>query len=569
MSRITKDSHPIFLFFALLLGFSLALTPAPAIVQSAPIPPDQIVLQPALDYLQSQQQADGGILGFSGISDPDTTARVILALAVNRLPVDTLKSADGKSLLDYLSSQAVTYTHDPNQLLFPGRAGLLLAAAAVAGSDGHQFGGMDLVSELTAAYHSETGVYSTTAALDYASGAPSDLNQAWTILALALAGQPVPLQATFYLAASQAGDGSWGAGDPDTTALVVTALLASRNVPADDPMIQKTIQYFRTTQLESGGWRPSWDQDPLNADSTGWILQALTSAGQTPPQVSWAAASGTSPETALAGLQKPDGSIGGTYANTYSTADALIGLGLKPLSGLGLPATFHRAGLVVQFGDGHLYTACIAFTEDSISGIQLLQHSGLKLETVTDPSLGSAVCKIQTDGCPSSQCFCSTPTYWSFWQPADSGWAYASAGADQSQVQDGSIQAWSWSTGTAPAILTFQQVCQPGSIQPSTVAVQPTSAPTQAAYPAPQTQSTSTSQPTPYPLTAEETQPAVQTTAAPYPLPVASTSPTPLPASSIAGGITSGKILICALTGLLVIGLAAMVIFLARRRKSG
>ena len=77
------------------------------------------------------------------------------------------------------------------------------------------------------------------------------------------------------------------------------------------------------------------------------------------------------PLDALMGLQKPDGSIGGTYANPYSTAEAIIGLSGIPLSNFGNFPTIHRAGLVVFWGDNSLFTTCISFTESSMSGLDL------------------------------------------------------------------------------------------------------------------------------------------------------------------------------------------------------
>ena len=303
------------------------------------------------------------------------------------------------------------------------------------------------------------GAYSTTAQQDFSSGAASDLSQAWAILGLSLAGRSIPEAAPQYLIKSQAVDGSWGAGDPDTTALAVTALLASRKVNAQDQTIQKAISYFHSTQAESGGWRPSWDTDPLNADSTGWILQALVSAGEDLRGQNWLV-NRINPLDALMGLQKPDGSIGGTYANTYSTAEAIIGLSGIPLSNLGITPAVYRAGLAVFWGDNSLYTTCISFTESSISGLDLLQRSGLVVETATNPTQGTAVCKIGEVGDPSNDCFGSMPNYWAYFQMGATGWEYSVTGAEKGQVMDGSVNAWSWGKGDAPALITFQNICE-------------------------------------------------------------------------------------------------------------
>jgi hypothetical protein len=480
----------------LLSGLLLLFQSTPVLAR--PVTPQVVVISNGLAYLKTQQQKDGGILGFSTASDPDTTSRSVLAFVLAGKQVSGVVSADGKSMLDYLATQAITFTHDTTGTLFPGRAGLLLSAATLADGNPTDFGGMDLAGELEASYQPDSGVYSTTAQQDFSSGQASDLNQAWAILGLSLAGRSVPEVASQYLIRSQATDGSWGSGDPDTTALVVTALLTSKQVKAQDQVIQNALQYFHTTQLANGGWRPSWDTDPLNADSTGWILQVLVTAEEYPTGPDWRKEQGD-PIQALISLQKPDGSIGGTYANPYSTAEAIIGLAGVPLSSFNAITVSHQAGLAVFSGDGSVYTACVSFTEDSISGLDLLDRSGLSIETATNPNQGTAVCKINGVGCPSNDCFCKMPDYWSYWQPNESGWAYSATGSDQSQVVDGGVNAWSWGAGDSPALISFQNICEgvPFVLPAATITTTPPTDIPQPVLIVPSVQATVTAQPTP------------------------------------------------------------------------
>jgi len=189
---------------------------------------------------------------------------------------------------------------------------------------------------------------------------------------------------------------------------------------------------------------------------------------------------------ALAGLQKEDGSIGGTYANAYSTADALVGLGggvLRPAQ----PSTptIHRAGLVVQFDTGEVRHLCVPFTEDSLSGYELLERSGLQIESATDPGMGRAVCMIYPAGCEADNCFCAMPNYWSYWQLNSGVWGYAAAGADQSVVTDGAVNGWAWGEGTAPAsAVSFEQLCPASTAGSPEVSVVITPAPTPVLMPA-------------------------------------------------------------------------------------
>jgi hypothetical protein len=457
MKHLSKLLLSITLGFLMVLGLSHFLRASTAMAQSGP---DQSqVIQAGLAYLQSQQQADGGIIGFSKVSDPDTTARSVLAFVTAGKPVSEVISTEGNSMLDYLAAQAITFTHDTTGTLFPGRAGILLTAISVAGKDPSTFGRMDLAGDLENSFHPDTGAYSTTAQQGLSSGKASDLTQAWAILGLSLAGHSVPDAAIQYLIQSQAGVGSWGADDPDTTALAVTALLSSRKVNEQSDTIQNALSYFHNTQAPSAGWKPSWDTDPINADSTGWVVQALVSAGEDPKGQSWTKDQ-ANPVEALLNLLKPDGSIGGIYANTYSTAEAIIGLSGIPLSNLGISPTSHRAGLAIFSGDNSLFTTCVSFTESTITGLDLLQRSGLAIETATNPTQGTAVCKIGNVGDASNDCFGSMPNYWSYWQLGERGWGYSVVGADQSQVVDGGVYAWSWGIGDPPAVITFQNICE-------------------------------------------------------------------------------------------------------------
>ena len=71
--------------------FLLKTTPALATTASN----QSEVIQAGLAYLQTQQQADGGITGFSGVSDPDTTARSVMAFISAGKSVSDVVSAEG------------------------------------------------------------------------------------------------------------------------------------------------------------------------------------------------------------------------------------------------------------------------------------------------------------------------------------------------------------------------------------------------------------------------------------------------------------------------------------------
>jgi hypothetical protein len=108
------------------------------------------------------------------------------------------------------------------------------------------------------------------------------------------------------------------------------------------------------------------------------------------------------------------------------------------------------AGIVVQFEDGSRIYAYVQFTEESLTSQELLLRSGLDVVVAPYGGLGAAVCSIQGEGCPSSNCFCrsySHPAYfWRFyaWQ---GGWVEQPQGMTSRRVTDGSIDGWLWSAG--------------------------------------------------------------------------------------------------------------------------
>lgn len=128
-----------------------------------------------------------------------------------------------------------------------------------------------------------------------------------------------------------------------------------------------------------------------------------------------------------------------------ASASTASGDGVVPL---------HRAGLIVQHGNGTMTYAVVAFPEETISGIELLQRSGIEYLSVPFGGLGEGVCQIEREGCEATECrrtVCqatrSSP-YWQYLdQTADRSWRAAPLGASGSKVSDGDVLAWSWSAG--------------------------------------------------------------------------------------------------------------------------
>ena len=240
----------------------------------------------------------------------------------------------------------------------------------------------------------------------------------------------------------------------------------------------------------------------------------------------------------------------------------------------------HRAVLVVQYGDGTTEAHCVRFSEDALTGEQLLRRAHLPLR-IEYGSLGTAVCKIGPQGCntPAESCFCQCQTlgadchFWNYLQQTDTGWRLLPTGAATRNIIDNTVFGWSWSTGdgerTAPSLnqINIDAVCAgtpptpitptepPPAVEPAATTTQPpstsTASPTTAS---PTTASPTTASPTvratitttsvpvaQQPMTAPA--PAVQSTAIPQD---PEENPAPNPINMLAFGA-----LVLAMIGLL------------------
>lgn len=127
----------------------------------------------------------------------------------------------------------------------------------------------------------------------------------------------------------------------------------------------------------------------------------------------------------------------------------------------------HRAGLVVQFGDGAVVTRCISFSEDEISGEELLRRSGLTVLFDYTSGLGARVCKIESEGCdvPAEDCWCRCQgmpcQYWAYFYVSDGVWRYSGLGGSNRTVYDGDIEGWVWGDGrTTPPLFSLDDICE-------------------------------------------------------------------------------------------------------------
>ncbi|MEZ4716707.1 MAG: hypothetical protein R2851_11565 [Caldilineaceae bacterium] len=96
----------------------------------------------------------------------------------------------------------------------------------------------------------------------------------------------------------------------------------------------------------------------------------------------------------------------------------------------------NRVGLVVVHEDGAVVSQCVAVDQPEVTGLQVLEQSGLDLNYDPSNPMGAAVCRIDGEGCgyPQDDCFCrclDVPCfYWSYWTWTDGVALFAAQSGD-------------------------------------------------------------------------------------------------------------------------------------------
>lgn len=124
----------------------------------------------------------------------------------------------------------------------------------------------------------------------------------------------------------------------------------------------------------------------------------------------------------------------------------------------------HHASVVIESADGGTREMCVGFDEATITGLELLQRTGLEIAYQDYGGGQVTVCRIDGEGCPypGKPCFCRCAdaaracTFWGYYtlDRASGEWSFADAGAGSVAVRDGDLHGWRWgehgTTGARP-----------------------------------------------------------------------------------------------------------------------
>jgi hypothetical protein len=157
----------------------------------------------------------------------------------------------------------------------------------------------------------------------------------------------------------------------------------------------------------------------------------------------------------------------------------LTGLGSMPMVHAAQDSGY--AAVIVDLGDGRVVVRVVAFSEETITGAELLLRSGLDAALLSGWGAGTAVCALEDVGCPPTpqDCFCQCRgadcRYWNYFHLQEGRWVYAPVGAGDHRLSDGDVDGWVWGDGaTAPPVLSWDEIWARSVPEPTSTPPQPT-----------------------------------------------------------------------------------------------
>jgi len=117
------------------------------------------------------------------------------------------------------------------------------------------------------------------------------------------------------------------------------------------------------------------------------------------------------------------------------------------------------AGLVVEHSNGERIIRVVEFPGETITGIQLLERSDVEF-VMTETSFGTAICSIDGEGQPQSDCFGDPEgRFWGLNVLTENGWESSMVGVGDTILYNGDVHGWVYSTDSSSIDpITFDQV---------------------------------------------------------------------------------------------------------------
>ena len=135
--------------------------------------------------------------------------------------------------------------------------------------------------------------------------------------------------------------------------------------------------------------------------------------------------------------------------------------GLAAVPATASAAGEHHAAVIVETG-AEVHRVVVAFSSESISGVEALQLAGADPQVAGFTGLGAGVSALYGVGHPAIASDClgtsTDPRFWAYWHvPAGrSGFddsTFSRAGAGTVRVHDGDVEGWRWGSREPPAFV--------------------------------------------------------------------------------------------------------------------
>ncbi|MFN2614700.1 MAG: prenyltransferase/squalene oxidase repeat-containing protein [Actinomycetota bacterium] len=447
------DVRPVLRTIVAALAALVAVLP-----QAAPAVPPADAAARAASWLASRARPDGSFGGNAGAALEAAASVALVRGAADPAVQRTMRFARAHGLDAVRGGGA-------------GNAGKIVLALIALGQDPRAFGGVDYVKLIEDSYDAVTGAYDTR------NGYADSL----AVLGLIAAGIEPPSHAFDRIEMYGCRSGAYASdvgcvrddASADTTAMIIHVFMSARG-----SLVPSTIARLRAMQNDDGGFGRNVSAPESDANSTGLVLSAMSRMHVA--ATSWTR-SGRDALDAVRALQTASGgfriSRGSTEPDLFATVQALPRLLLAsyplhaavtgtaarpdvvtasssptapsagPCDGRG----GNRANLVIVFGDGSLTARCVRFAEKTITGIELLERSGVGVVVKEFGGGNVFVCSIAGRGRDYPRESCTPPcpdpdacVYWGYYQRVAGVWRFSNVGPSARVIRDGETDGWRW-----------------------------------------------------------------------------------------------------------------------------
>ena len=121
-----------------------------------------------------------------------------------------------------------------------------------------------------------------------------------------------------------------------------------------------------------------------------------------------------------------------------------------------------QAAVLVEHSNGEIKTACVSFTEENISGLELLKRANIAVV-----ESGGMVSSIDGEVAPAYDA--ANPKYWSYFHGTATDWAMSTEGAGTAMIANGELDGWKLGGGEKPTFKSVEEICSAAAQKTQTV----------------------------------------------------------------------------------------------------